>query len=102
MGGAGNIIFYSRGGPVKRNKPLMRVAQVKPEGRHLFLEIPSRGSIVFIYFWGSNKKGRWAGGGGAAPLLRVNQPKKTSARTRGLNPLVATNTAELGKKLGMH
>ncbi len=33
---------------------------------------------------------RWARGVGAQrPFLRVNQPKKTGARTRGQNPLVS-------------
>jgi hypothetical protein len=46
-------------------------------------------------FWGVNKKQRSCDGQGArsAPVLHVNEPKKTGARsgrvrTRGQNPLV--------------
>ncbi len=52
-------------------------------------------AIDFIYFGGLNEKQRSCDGGGGAqfPALRVNELKKTGARsararTRGQNPLV--------------
>ncbi len=56
-----------------------------------------KGSILFLdYFYfilGDAAKLRWAGGGAQRPVSRVNEPKKTGARsararTRGQNPLV--------------
>jgi hypothetical protein len=75
MGGAraGNITFQSRGGPLK--------------GSILLLE------IVKYNFLGMNKKQRSCdgrrGGARSVPVWRVNEPKKTGARTRGQNPLVS-------------
>ena len=71
---AGNITFQSRGGPLK--------------GSILLLE------IVKYNFLGMNKKqrscdGRRGGGARSVPVWRVNEPKKTGARTRGQNPLVS-------------
>ncbi len=73
---AGNIIFQSLGGPLK--------------GSILLLE------TVRYNFRGMNKKQRSCDGrrgGVQRPVWRVNEPKKTGARsararTRGQNPLV--------------
>jgi hypothetical protein len=59
------------------------------------LDVNGPSSIDCKYFCGSNKKLRWAMGGGGAqrPVWRGNEPKKTGARsararTRGQDPLV--------------
>jgi hypothetical protein len=58
-----------------------------PERKHLFLE--------YFFIFGEAAKLRWAG---ARPVWRVNEPKKTGARsararTRGQNPLVSRNSS---------
>ncbi len=63
------------------------LSEYRPEGKHFV-------SGLFFYFGGCSEAAMGWGGGAQRPVWRINEPKKTGARsararTRGQNPLVS-------------